>query len=213
MTASDGLLRHIGLSLFRSCLGLLTASALAVPLGLVLAFAPRRLRVIADSLTNFLSQISPFVLFHVVILFLGIGERAKISVIAWACLWPIVINTVSGVVNVNRVLVKAGRAFGISAMRLFATVILPAAFPAIFAGIRISAGYSLFMLVAAEMMGGSSGLGWLILNNQVNFQIENIFAIALCIALLGTALDAFMQLLQKRLFPSRIEAYMNSSEN
>jgi NitT/TauT family transport system permease protein len=91
-------------------------------------------------------------------------------------------------------------------------VILHGAAPRIFTGIRLGAGYSLFMLVAAEMMGGRSGLGWLIVNDQVNFQLENIFSTALVIALIGIGIDACMALIQKRIVPYELEEYVNSVE-
>lgn len=75
---------------------------------------------------------------------------------------------------------------------------LPSAGPAIFVGLRLSAGYSFFMLIAAEMMGSSSGLGWLILNSQENYDILRIFASATVIALLGLGVDLLMGLAEKR---------------
>jgi NitT/TauT family transport system permease protein len=212
MLREGGLSAHIRASLLRSFFGLGIGILLGIPLGFGLSSAYGKLKEILGTLTDVLAQLSPFLLFHIVILFLGIGEQSKICIIAWACLWPVAFNTAAGVDNIDRLILKAGRAFGSGRRELFFKVIFAASSPRIFTGIRISSGYALFMLVAAEMMGGRSGLGWLVQNYQVNFQLVNIFSIALIIALIGIAVDALMVFIQKRFIPYDIEEYINSSE-
>ncbi|MDR1388709.1 MAG: ABC transporter permease [Treponema sp.] len=214
MIRRGGLIVHIRASLFRACMGTAAAVILGIPLGFALSHLAGKFRLVLGHPADLLAHLSPFLLFHIVILFLGIGEAAKITIAAWACLWPVAFNTAAGVDSIDPLILKAGRAFSGNPLTLFFKVILAAASPKIFSGIRISAGYSLLMLVAAEMMGGRSGLGWLILNNQVNFQLENVFSIALVIALTGIALDAVMVFIQQRCFGSQgweIEEYINSS--
>jgi NitT/TauT family transport system permease protein len=211
MLVSGNLFGHIGISLFRSLAGTSIAAVLGIPLGFALALGCERFKISLGTLADVLAQVNPFVLYHILILFMGIGEDVKVTIIEWACLWPVVFNTVSGVENIDRLILKAGRGFGGGRFRLFVKIILPAASPKIFAGIRISAGYSLFILIAAELMGGKSGLGWVILNNQANFQLENIFSIALVIAVLGILLDLLLESVQKRFFPAEIQEYVNSS--
>jgi NitT/TauT family transport system permease protein len=144
------------------------------------------------------SQINPFILFHVLILFLGIGENIKIIVIAWTCIWPIMFSTISGLQNIDSLIIKSARSFGITRWKLLYKVSLPAAGPMIFTGLRISAGYSFFMLIAAEMMGCTSGLGWFILYSQENYRVPDLFAAAIVIALLGFGLDVLMQYIEKK---------------
>jgi NitT/TauT family transport system permease protein len=211
MFAQGKLADHILISLLRAFVGLVIAVVLGIPLGFILSSGYGKLRLALGTLTDVLAQLSPFLLFHILILFLGIGESVKFTIIAWACIWPIAFNTAAGVENIDRLIIKAGRAFGSSKRELFFKVILAAASPRIFTGIRISAGYSLFMLIAAEMMGGRSGLGWLVLNYQVNFQLENIFSIALVIALVGIVVDGIMVGIQRKLVPYDIQEYVNSS--
>jgi NitT/TauT family transport system permease protein len=203
---------HIGLSLYRVFFGVVIAVIIGVPLGFLLSAAYKKLRIILGSIVDLFAQINPFILFHVLILFLGIGEKAKITIIVWACLWPIVFNTAGGVENINRTLLKAGLGFGGSKVNLFFKVILPAASPQIFTGIRLSAGYGLFMLIAAEMMGGTSGLGWMISNEQMYFRMENIFSLALVIAFLGVLVDGILAFIQKKLIPYDMQEYLNSAE-
>jgi NitT/TauT family transport system permease protein len=212
MAVHKDLLHHVALSLFRASLGTAIAAALGIPLGFLASGGCERFRIALGSLMDVLSQVSPFILFHVLILFMGIGELPKVTIIAWACVWPVLFHTADGVEHIDRLLLKAGRGFGGGRLALFFKVILPAVSPKVFAGIRISAGYSLFLLVAAEMMGGESGLGWLVSNEQRNFQIENIFSIALVIALLGILVDGTMVCIQKLLVPYDLQEYVNSSQ-
>jgi len=212
MLVYRGLGNHIRVSLFRAFTGAALAVLLGIPLGFLLSSAYGKIRLALGTLTDILAQLSPFLLFHILILFLGIGEGVKVTIITWACIWPVAFNTAAGVESMDRLIVKAGRAFGSNRWELFHKVILHGAAPRIFTGIRLGAGYSLFMLVAAEMMGGRSGLGWLIVNDQVNFQLENIFSTALVIALIGILVDACMAFVQKRLIPYELEEYVNSTE-
>ncbi|MNP47211.1 putative aliphatic sulfonates transport permease protein SsuC [compost metagenome] len=125
-------------------------------------------------------------------MFLGAGELTKVTVIAWACVWPIMFSTLSGILHADGDTVKAARSFGLSRVQLISKVLLPMAFPSILTGVRLAAGYSLLFLVAAEMMGASSGLGFLIYRAQHNYQIVEMFSGVLVIAVLAVVLDSFM---------------------
>jgi NitT/TauT family transport system permease protein len=208
---NDNLWGHLGISLFRALAGFALAGLAGVPLGLFLSLSPRRLKWALEPLVEVLVQVNPFILFHILELFLGIGEPAKISVIFLTCLWPIVLSTVAGVGQVDALLLKAGRGFGGNRRQLFLKIILPAASPKMFTGFRLALGYAVFMLIAAEMMGGKSGLGWLILNEQMVFHSLNIFSLVLVIALLGLGLDSLMKSLQKKFFHYDLQAFLNSS--
>jgi NitT/TauT family transport system permease protein len=203
--------QSIAISLFRAFFGLGVAVVIGVPLGFALSGAYRRVKIMLGSLTGILSNINPFVLLHVLFLFFGLSEAPKIIIIAWACLWPVTFNTAAGVESIDRTILKAGRAFGTGKAALVFKVMLPAASPEIFSGIRTSVLYSLFMLIAAEMMGADSGLGWMILNEQENFQMKAIFSIALVIALLGVAIDGLLVVVRKLCIPHDMREYMNSS--
>ncbi|HWQ79522.1 MAG TPA: ABC transporter permease [Anaerovoracaceae bacterium] len=211
MFADDAITYHLLFSLSRAAVGFATAVAVGLPAGFFMAAGGRRMKLVLEPLADVLAQINPFILLHLLVLFMGIGEPAKITIVFWACVWPIVFNTAAGVAAVDRLLLKAGRGFGSGRYELFRKIILPAASPKIFSGVRIGAGYSVFMLIAAEMMGGRSGLGWLILNDQVNYQIRNVFSIALVIAILGVVIDVAMELVQKKLMPYDVHEYVNSS--
>lgn len=199
LLSSGQLVTHSIISLERSIGGFLLAAVLAVPLGLIMGGWFRSLETAIKPLFEIAAQVNPFILFHVIILFLGIGEAAKITIIAWVCIWPILFNTASGIRNADSTLLKAGLSFGLSRFTVFYKIVLPAAAPAIFTGLRLSAGYSFFLLIAAEMMGANSGLGWFVLYSQENYNIEWIFAGATVIAILGVTIDLILKGAQKKL--------------
>jgi NitT/TauT family transport system permease protein len=208
---SEGLLwPHIRISLTRAMVGFILAVSIGVPLGLLLGGWYRRLSLSLDLTLEVFSQLNPFLLYHILILFLGIDEAPKITIIFWTCLWPIMFCTINGVREVNPILLKAGRAFGLSRIRLLINIALPAAGPTIFSGLRLSLGYSMFMLIAAEMMGASAGLGWLVLTSQETFQLNKMYAGVVVIAITGLALDILLNRIGQKLLGSVKEEMINS---
>lgn len=195
----DGtLLTHIAISMKRTLLGLVCAIALAVPLGFLLGgWFPRVTRFLSP-LLKLLGQINAFSLFPLFVLFFGIGEMAKFSIIFWSCLWPILFTTIAGVQEVDPLFVKLARSMGSGRMILLVKVLLPGSLPSIFTGVRVGATVAFLMLIAAEMIGAGSGLGWLVLNSSVNYIIPRLYLAALLIALLGTAINDSLHRLESR---------------
>lgn len=183
------LFKHIRVSFVRSFSGFLLAAVIAVPLGFLLGGWFRLFERILTPVLRLFTEINPFSLFPVFILLFGIGEVSKIAMLFWVCLWPILLNTITGIKNVDSLLVKSARSMGVTGQTLFFKVILPAASPNIFHGLRTSCGVAFFMLIAAEMIGASSGLGWLVFNAQNNYQISKLFATTVTISALGLSLN------------------------
>jgi len=196
---SGPLLMHIEISLQRALGGLAIAIIIGVPLGFIMGGWFRKTEMVLAPLFGIAAQANPYILFHVVILFLGIGEATKLAIITWICIWPILLDTAAGVRNVDPVLLKAARSFGLGRWALFYKVVLPATAPAIFTGLRLSAGYAFFLLIPAEMMGSSSGLGWFVINSQENYNIEWIFSAAIVIALLSLTIDTVVKYIEKKI--------------
>lgn len=209
LALSGDLLTHVMTSLTRALLAFIIAAIMSIPLGFLLAGLNRNIQIAAEPVIDVLSQVNPFVLFHLAILIIGIGEPTKIISIAWMCAWPIVFSTASGVKNVDNILIKSARSLGVNDFQLAVKVLLPSALPSIFTGLKLSAGYSVFMLIAAEMMGASSGLGWLIINNQENYSITTIFAAVTVITFLGLIINVLMEKLEKMLVPYENKEHMN----
>ncbi|MDR2141255.1 MAG: ABC transporter permease [Deltaproteobacteria bacterium] len=201
---------QIKASLQRAIPGFLLATLMGVPLGLLLGSWFKTLTNYLELPLEIFSQLNPFLLFHIIILFMGIGEAPKVTIVAWTCLWPIVFSSMSGAAQVNPSLLKSGRAFGLSRLGLLRKITWPAASPVVFAGIRLSLGYSLFMLIAAEMMGASSGLGFMVQRTQETFQLDRLYAAVTVIAFLGLILDASLQLLGRAFLYTKLENYVNT---
>lgn len=204
---------HVRLSLMRALVGFFLATLMGVPLGLMLGTWFKSFYKFTELPLEVLSQINPFLLFHILILFMGIGEAPKITIVFWTCLWPITFSTMNGASSVNKNLIKAGRAFGLGSFGLLTKIVLPAASPLIFAGLRLGLGYSMFMLVAAEMMGASSGLGFLTLNSQESFQLNKMYAAVVVIAFLGLLLDFIIYMIGRKYFLLANEGYVTVGEN
>ncbi|WP_062362045.1 ABC transporter permease [Variovorax paradoxus] len=190
--------KHVAASLQRSLWGLLLASFSGVVLGLLIG-SSKRLAAIVDPVLQLFRQTSAFALFPVFILFLGIGELSKVAIIFWASFWPVLLSTVSGVKQVDRLLVNSALSMGASQRFVFFKVVLPASLPSIFTGVRLAGAYSITALVAAEMIGAHSGLGFLTLNSQETFQIPTMYAGILLLAVLGLLLNYLLALLERRL--------------
>ncbi|WP_224957888.1 ABC transporter permease [Geomonas subterranea] len=199
MFQAEELLPSIGVSLFRSATGFFLAAAVAIPLGFLLGGSFRTFERLVNPVLRFLGQVNPFSLFPLFILIFGIGEMSKVAMIFWVCIWPILFNTVNGVKQIDPLLVKSARSMGCGVATLFFRVILPAASPGIFHGLKMGCGTAFFMLIAAEMIGASAGLGWLVWNAQINFQMPQLFAATVLISTLGLILNHSFALLEGKL--------------
>lgn len=196
--AGGKLLDNMLVSLGRAGIAFGISVGSAIPLGLFMG-SFRRFEEIADSLLQLFRQTSALAIYPIFILLLGLGETSKIAIIGWAAFFPVLLNTISGVEQVDRRLIEMARVFGASRMEVFRRVVLPAATPAIFIGLRLSATVSLLLLVAAEMIGAKQGLGFLIINSQYNFEIPTMFAAIVLLASIGLAVNYALLFVQGRL--------------
>ncbi len=196
---SGELFMHTRLSLGRAYIGLLAAVVIGLPLGLLLGGWFPRIQTATEPLMELFAQANPVILAHIIIFFLGIGETAKTFIIGWLCVWPITFSTITGIRTVDTSLLKAARSLSLGRWQLFVRVVLPSASPSIFTGLRLAAGYAFIMLAASEMMGGSNGLGWLIIQSQESYNITRIFAGATLLTTMAVVTDALLKLLEKQI--------------
>ena len=196
--AGGALLDDIAISLQRSGLAFAAAVAIGIPLGLFMGQI-RAIEQALDPILQFFRQTSALALYPVFILLLGLGEASKVFVIFWATLFPILLATIGGVKEVDRKLVEMAATFGAGRVTVFRRVVLPASVPSIFVGLRLSATTALLLLIAAEMIGANRGLGFQVMNAQYNFQIPQMFAAILLLAILGLTANAALVMLQRRL--------------
>jgi NitT/TauT family transport system permease protein len=202
--AADGqLVDNARASLIRSFSGFGLAVAVAVPLGLLIGWY----RPVADLLGPLLEvfrNTAALALLPVFVLLLGIGETSKISIVVYACTWPILLNTISAVRNVDPTLLKLAKSMDLSAPRLFQKVILPSAVPVMFTGIRLAGAVSILVLVAAEMIGAKAGLGYLINASQFNFAIPQMYAGIITISAIGVTFNQLLVAVERRLSSWRV---------
>lgn len=194
---SGELQTNIMASLARAVTGFAVAVAVAVPLGIVVAWN-RWLGSAVNPLLELFRNTAALALLPVFTLLLGIGEVSKITMVAYAAFFPILLNTIAGVRTVDPLLIRAARSLGVGRVRLFTRVVLPAAVPTIFTGIRMGGAASILVLVAAEMVGAKAGLGFLIVNAQNSFLVPDMYAGILTIALLGLLVNTLLVALERR---------------
>ncbi|EME64893.1 ABC transporter permease [Rhodococcus ruber BKS 20-38] len=195
----DGrLAEHLGASLSRAVTGFGIAVFVAVPLGVAIGWY-RPVAEFLDPILELFRNTAALALLPVFILILGIGETSKVALVIYASTFPILLNTVSGVRTVDPLLVKSARSLGLPSYRLFQKVILPAAVPTIFTGIRMAAASSILVLIAAEMVGAKAGLGYLVTASQLNFQIPSMYAGIVAISLVGLTFNGILVAVECRL--------------
>ncbi|MED3662944.1 ABC transporter permease [Ureibacillus terrenus] len=179
---------HFKSSILRSLFGFLLALAIAIPLGLIIGWYPL-MRDLLTPILELFRNTAALALLPVFILILGIGELSKVSIILFACTWPVLLNTISAVKNVDPLLIKSARSMNISSIKLFYKVILPASVPTIFTGVRMAGTGAILVLIAAEMVGAKAGLGYFITYTQYNFLIPEMYAGILTISILGLIIN------------------------
>ncbi|CAN7359808.1 ABC transporter permease [Rhizobium sp. LjRoot30] len=184
--ASGQLWPQVLVSVGRALGGFALGVVTAVPLGIVLGWS-KSLEAYLNPLLQLLRQTNPVSLFPVFILFFGIGYATNIAIIYWVVVWPILLGTVNGVRYVDPALVKYARSVGLPSWKIFVKVVAPSAVPSIITGMRLAATYSFMMLVVSEMVGASSGLGYLIVNAQYLMSVHLLYVGVIILALLGIA--------------------------
>jgi NitT/TauT family transport system permease protein len=198
LIASGLLLPHFVVSMRRIAAGFAMALLFGIPVGVCIGYF-KWFSALTSPLINICRQIPSLALFPVFILFFGIGEPSKVVIVFWISVWSVLLNTITGVRQVDRFLIKAAKSMGAGNWRILRTVILPGIVPSLMTGIRLGAGNAVVALVAAEMIGAKSGLGFMVINAQYNFQISQMYAAILSIALIGVGVNQILLALEKRL--------------
>ena len=187
---------HIGASLFRVGSGFLLAVAFAVPLGLWMGWV-RGAFTTLNPIFQMLRPISPIAWIPIAILWFGVGNASPIFLIFISSIFPMVVQTTSGVHTIERRYLRAAANFGVSRATVFRRVVIPAALPQIIVGMRIGLGVAWLVVVAAEMIALRSGLGYLIIDSRnAGNRYDLVIAAMIIIGLIGLLLDGLMRLLE-----------------
>jgi ABC-type nitrate/sulfonate/bicarbonate transport system permease component len=189
------ILDNAGASISRVVSGITLSFLVAVPLGLMIG-RYQLLDVLTDWSIQIFRSIPPIALIPLAILFLGIGDKPAIALIFLAGLWPLLINTIFGVRGIERTLIKVARAARAREGLILRDIILPAALPSIFTGLRLAVGAGWLTVVTSELIAVKSGLGYMILNAQLTFRSELIIAGIIVIGAIGLLADQLVRLVR-----------------
>jgi ABC-type nitrate/sulfonate/bicarbonate transport system permease component len=195
------LFAHVGSdvvpSLIRFALGYLLAVVGGIALG-VLFGRLRTLDLAFKPTVQFARSIPATGLVPVSITLMGIGNAPKIWLIAFVCVFPILLNTIDGVRGIERGLEDVGRTFRLTRRQRIFAVQLPSAAPQIFAGMRIALAIAFIMMIVTEMVGATSGIGFVTLNAQQSFQVPLMWSGMLLLGVLGAGLNVLFVLVERR---------------
>ena len=194
------LAEHAFASLLRIFGGLAVSLVIGIPAGLAIATS-RVGKGILDPIVEFLRPLPPLAYLPLVIIWVGIGEASKITVIALAMLPPIILSTAAGVKAAPVDYVNAARSFGASRLQVLRHVILPGAIPSILTGIRIALGAGWSTLVAAELVAASQGLGFMIQSAAQFLVTDIVISGIIVIALIAFLFEITVRLIERRLVP------------
>ena len=178
----------------------LLGSFLAIGFGLLMGrFQP--MYDLFEPLIEFLRPLPKPALLPPLILFLGLGDAMKLTVVGMGVFFPVLVNTIQGVRGTDPVQLDVARTLGHSRASALVSVVLPSALPMIFAGLRVSLGLGLILVVIAEMLAGTGGVGYLIIDMQRSFQVANMYAWILILAVLGFALNYLFLQFERKAIP------------
>ena len=195
-----GLLDDMGISIYRVVTGFLISAVIALPLGLFIG-SYRAVQALLEPLTDFIRYMPAVAFIPLVMLWVGIGEASKISIIFIGTFFQMVLMVAEDVRRVPAAQVEAAQTMGASRWELVEKVILPSAKPALLDTLRITMGWAWTYLVVAELVAANSGLGYAILRAQRFLQTDTIFAGIIVIGLIGLVTDQLFRLAHRRAFP------------
>ena len=176
--------------------GWLLAAAVGIPLGLLVGnFKP--VRWLVEPILNFFRFVPAVALTTLFLMWFGVGDESKVALIFYAAFFPIFVNTIAGVASVDRSLTEAASCMGAKKIRVFFTVVVPSAVSNIFTGVRLGLGSSITCVVAAEMLVGSDGLGYLINSSKLYYKTSWAFAGIVTLAVIGFAMDRILLIIGK----------------
>ncbi len=194
------LLEHVATSLYRILSGFGLACLLGIPLGISMGMS-KRVHAIFNPFIEFYRPLPPLGLYTLLVMWLGIGEESKLALLFLAGLPGIIIATIQAVRDINPTYVRAARSLGATRMQLIREVYLPGAGPTILTGMRISLGFVYTVLVAAEIVAATAGIGWMIWD-AAKFLLSDIVIMGLIVlGITGILLDLVMRLIGRALMP------------
>ncbi|KAF0814032.1 putative aliphatic sulfonates transport permease protein SsuC [Andreprevotia sp. IGB-42] len=185
---SGELWAHLKISFWRAAIGFSVGGGIGLLLGLITGLSKRG-ELLLDTTVQMIRNVPPLALIPLVILWFGIDEAAKLFLVAFGTLFPVYINTYHGIKSVDKDLVEMAKSYGLRGWPLFRDVILPGALPSILVGVRFALGFAWILLIVAETISASSGIGYLAMNAREFLQTDVVVLAILLYALLGKLSD------------------------
>jgi ABC-type nitrate/sulfonate/bicarbonate transport system permease component len=202
MIADGSMPYHLGITLLRIFVGFGLAAVFGIALGVLMGMS-RTIARVADVWIAALYPLPKISLIPLLIIWVGTGEAYKIVISAVSAFFPIVISTYSGIRQTDRGLIKAAKDLGANARQIQLKVVIPGAIPSIFAGLHLGMGIAIILVVAAEMIGGSSqgGMGWLLISSGQVMETEKVFASLIVLAVVGAVIIKLQQWIDRKVAP------------
>jgi len=200
MIGKGELWTHLSISLARIAVGFVLGAVPGVIIGLAMGLNPI-IRAAIQPLVDATFPIPKSAIAPLFLMIFGIGEESKYAIIATAVIYLVLINTVSGVRNIDRIYLDVGKNYGASRLMMFTDIALPGALPLVFTGLKLGMGVALIIIVIAEIIGAKSGIGFLIWNSWQVFQVEKMYVGLMVSALLGFGTAALLNVVERRLIP------------
>jgi ABC-type nitrate/sulfonate/bicarbonate transport system permease component len=205
LIASGELVANTLASLRRLALGMLLGGVPALFLGLAMGIS-RPLRAAIDPLVSATYPIPKSAILPLVLLIFGLGEMSKVVMVALGAFYPILINTVLGVVNLDKVYLDVGHNYRANRWQVFRTIALPGALPSIMAGIKLAMGMSLILIAISEMVAANDGIGYMIWNSWQVLTVDTMYVGLLVIAILGFLFSLALDEIERMLIPWKAKA-------
>ena len=184
-------------SISRVLRGWILAVLAGVPLGLLVG-SFKAVRWLIEPILSFFRFVPAIALTTLFLMWFGVGDESKIALIIYASFFPIFVNTIAGVASTDGSLIEAASCMGAKKIRVFFTVMVPSAVSNIFTGIRLGLSSSIICIIAAEMLVGSNGLGYLINSSKLYYKTSWAFAGIVSLAIIGFLADRLLQLIGKK---------------
>jgi NitT/TauT family transport system permease protein len=197
MFADGSIWPHLQVSGYEFVVGFGMAIIVGVPLGILMGWYGR-LNAILDPFVSALYATPRIALLPLIMIWFGIGLESKIAIVFLGAVFPILVNTITGVRTINADFVKVARSFGASDRQMFMTVALPSSVPLLLSGLRLGLGHALIGIVVGEMYGATYGIGHLIAVSGARFQTDAVMVGIIIIAGTGVAMTELLRLIEKR---------------
>ena len=194
---SDAVFHDVVPSLLRLLGGWAAAGAVGVLLGLMLGRSDKLHDYFSPTI-SFLRSIPPPALLPVFLVLFPIGTPMQLATIIFGVIWPVLLNTIDGAHTLDETVVETTRSMRLSKTRFLATVVLPAALPKIFAGLRVSLSLALILMVISELVGAGDGIGAKMILDQRNFDLPQMWAGIVLLGILGYVLNVLLLVVQNR---------------